>query len=257
MSLIDISPLQLSLCLVFVLVAGLSSLVLKLGLEKDLIWGTFRTFAQLFLIGFVLKFIFQIDNVYVILLLYTWMIFWAAQTINSRVKEKTIPILLPTFVSMVLSYMLVSIMVTSLIVQVKPWYQPRYFIPIGGMIIGNSMNAIAIALERLFSDIRRHRDQIELALCLGATYPEATQTIIRDVIKAGMIPSINAMMSVGLVFLPGMMTGQILAGAEPMTAVRYQIIVMLMLVASTTIGTIVVVYTVRRLCFTAQHQLTL
>ena len=255
MSLIEISPFQLFLCLLFVMGAGLGSLVFKLGLEKDLVWGTIRTFAQLFLVGYALKAVFQINNVYVILLLYTWMIFWAAQTIRSRIKEKEIPILLPTFGSMVLSYMIVSILVTSVIVQVKPWYTPQYFIPLGGMIIGNSMNAIAIALERLFSDIRNRRDQIELAFCLGATYQEATQEIMSDVIKAGMIPSINAMMSVGLVFLPGMMTGQILAGADPVTAVKYQIIVMLMLVASTTIGCIVVVYSVRRLCFTRQHQL--
>ena len=257
MSLIEISPFQLLLCLIFVLLVAIASFVMKLGLEKDLLWGTLRTFAQLFMVGYVLKVVFQINNVYLILLLYVWMIFWAAHAIRSRIKERTVPVFLPTFISMVLSYMTVSFMVTAVIVQVNPWYTPQYFIPLGGMIIGNSMNAIALALERLFSDIRNRRDEIELALCLGATYQEATHDMMRDVLKTGMIPSINAMMSVGLVFLPGMMTGQILAGADPITAVKYQIIVMLMLVASTAIGCLVVVIIVRKLCFTRYHQLKL
>ena len=156
---------------------------------------------------------------------------------------------------MVVSYTIVSIVVTAVIIQVEPWYQPQYFIPIGGMIAGNSMSAIAIALERLFADLRVHRQRIELALTFGATYQEATTDILRSVIKAGMIPSINALMTVGLVSLPGMMTGQILAGADPTEAIKYQIIVMLMLVAATTIGTVIVVHVVRGRCFSRAHQM--
>ncbi len=144
-----------------------------------------------------------------------------------------------------------------MIVQVKPWYTPQYFIPLSGMIIGNSMNAITIALDRLFSDIRKQRDQVELALCLGATYQEATMSIFRDTIRAGMIPSINALMTVGLVSIPGMMTGQILAGSNPVIAIKYQIIVMLMLVASTAIGSMIVITVMRKRCFTKAHQLML
>ena len=185
------------------------------------------------------------------------MIFWAAQTISGRVKEKKVHLFTPTFVSMVVSYMIVAIVVTGAILQVKPWYTPQYFIPLGGMIIGNSMNAISIALDRLFSDLRKESDSIELALCLGATYQEATSDILRAVIKAGMIPSINALMTVGLVSLPGMMTGQILSGTQPLTAIKYQILVMLMLVASTAIGSLIVVHIVRRRCFTKAHQMVI
>ena len=257
MSLIEITPLQLFLCLIFVVIAGMGSLFLRLGLEKDLAWGTVRTFAQLFIMGYVLKFIFQLNNVVLILLLYAFMIFWAAQAIRGRVQEDRISFFVPTFVSMVSSYMLVSILVTAVIVQVKPWYTPQYFIPLGGMIIGNAMNAITIALERMFSDLRRRRDEIELALCLGASYQEASHSHLRDAIKAGMIPSINALMTVGLVSLPGMMTGQILAGAEPLTAIKYQIIVMLMIVAATAVGSVLVAHVVRSRCFTRAHQMVI
>jgi putative ABC transport system permease protein len=257
MNVIEISPLQLALCLIFVLIAGTGSVVFKLRLEKDLAWGTVRTFAQLFLVGYVLKFVFRLHDPYLILLLFLWMIFWAAQTIHGRIREKEVRFFLPTFISMAASYTVVALLVTSAIVQVKPWYTPQYFIPLGGMIVGNSMNAITISLERLLSDIRKRRDEIELALSLGATYQEATSDLFRDVVKAGMIPSINALMSVGLVSLPGMMTGQILAGSDPMTAIKYQIVVMLMLVAATAIGTIFVVHVVRRRCFTKAHQMAI
>jgi len=171
-SLIEISPLQLALCAVFVAVAGTGSAVLRLGLEKDLAWGTVRTFAQLFLVGYVLKFVFQINNPFLVLLIFAWMVFWAAHAIRGRVGERQVAIFAPTFLSMVASYTIVAVAVTAFIIQVDPWYSPQYFIPLGGMIAGNSMNAITIALERMFTELRRERSRIELTLSLGATYQE-------------------------------------------------------------------------------------
>jgi putative ABC transport system permease protein len=125
------------------------------------------------------------------------------------------------------------------------------------MVIGNSMNAIAIALERLLGELRKRRPEVEMMLCLGADYQEASHDMFRNAMRAGMIPSINAMMAVGVVFIPGMMTGQIIAGADPLLAIRYQIVVMVMLVGSTTIGSLIVLWLVRRLCFGAGQQLIL
>ena len=257
MNMVEITWVQLVLCLVFILVAGIASLRFHLGITKDLLWGTVRTFAQLFLVGYVLEFIFGIENVFLVLALYVWMIFSAARAVRARVKEPTVHLFTPTFVSMVVSYLAIAVFVMAAVLQVEPWYTPRYFITLGGMIIGNSMNAIAIGLDRMFSDVRKQREQTELSFCLGATYQEATDTILRDAIRAGMIPSINALMTVGLVSLPGMMTGQILAGADPTEAIKYQIIVMLMLVAATAIGTVIVVHVVRRRCFSRAHQMVM
>ncbi|HZD60915.1 MAG TPA: iron export ABC transporter permease subunit FetB [Anaerolineae bacterium] len=257
MNVIDISYGQLLTGLFFVTIAGIASIRLQLNLERDIFWGTVRTFAQLFLIGYVLKYLFDINNAYLILLVFTGMIAFAAYTIKGRIKEKSIPYFMPTFLSMFASYMVVTIMVTAFIVQVDPWYKPQYFIPLGGMVIGNSMTAIAITLERIFTDIRKRRDEIELYLCLGANHQEATAHVLREAIKAGMIPSINSMMAVGIVFLPGMMTGQILAGADPIVSIKYQIMVMLMLVGSTAIGSIIIAYIVRGLCFNKAEQVIL
>jgi len=144
-----------------------------------------------------------------------------------------------------------------LIVGVTPWWEARYFIPTAGMVIGNSMSALAISVERFFSQMRRQRELIEMKLSLGADYREASEEIFRSSVKAGMIPSINAMMGVGLVFLPGMMSGQILAGADPLVAIRYQIVVMFMLVGSTALSSIIVMLIVRRRCFGSGEELLL
>lgn len=144
-----------------------------------------------------------------------------------------------------------------MIVGTTPWWEPRYFIPTGGMVIGNSMSAIAIALERLFGEMRQQREVVEMKLALGADYREASSDVFRNAVTAGMIPSINAMMGVGLVFIPGMMSGQILSGTDPLIAIRYQIVVMFMLVGSTAVTSLVVMLIVRRRCFGVGEELLL
>jgi putative ABC transport system permease protein len=132
---------------------------------------------------------------------------------------------------------------------------PVYFIPIGGMIIGNSMNSIAIAMNSWFEGLKKERERVELFLYLGATPEESSAENFKSSVKSGMIPSINALMSVGVVSIPGMMTGQILAGTDPMIAIKYQIVIMLLLVGSTALSTVFALHIVRRLSFTNNHQL--
>lgn len=257
MEIIDIGYFELVLALAFIVLAGISSLVLKLGLHRDIFWGAARTVSQLFLMGFVLRYIFQLTSPWPVLLIYSGMIYFAARIIAGRVKTGAVPFFGPTFVSMFISYLVVTFIVTGVIVKVHPWYEPSYFIPLGGMIIGNSMNAIAITLERLFGDLNRYRDVIEMQLSLGADYREASADVFRGVVTTGMIPSINSMMGVGIVFLPGMMSGQIIAGVDPLVSVKYQIVVMFMIVGSTALGSILVAYLIRRRCFSADHRLIL
>ena len=251
----DISYAALALSLVFVAGAGVASLMFQLKLGKDLFWGTVRTIAQLFLMGFVLRYVFAFDQWYLVVAVFGVMILFAAHIARGRVRASPVPVFLPVFLSMLLSYMLVTFVVVAVIVQARPWYHPVYFIPIGGMIIGNSISAVAISLERLFGELKKRREEIELYFCVGANYREASADIFRSAIRAGMIPSITAMMGVGIVWLPGMMTGQILAGADPLVAVKYQIMVMLMLVGSTAVASVLVVWMVRKKCFTADDRM--
>lgn len=246
---------QLGFGLLLIAAAGITSIYHVLKLERDLIIGTVRTVVQLFLLGYVLYAVFAVDNAWLVLGIFTFMVLFAAMTIRGRIKEKRVSFFWPVFISMMLSYCLVSYFVTAVVINVEPWWKPQYFLPIGGMVIGNSMNAIAIALDRLLGELRKRRQEVEMILCLGADYQEASHEMFANAMRAGMIPSINAMMAAGVVFIPGMMTGQIIAGADPLLAIRYQIVVMVMLVGSTTIGTLLVLWLVRRRCFGNAQQL--
>ena len=252
---IEIGYLQLVLAFIFIILAQIVSFLYGLGLFKDLTVGALRTFLQLLLMGYALKVIFHLNTFTITMSIFLTMVITAVFIIKGRVKEKSIHFVFPMSAAMLVSYALVSFMVTGMIIGAKPWWEARYFIPITGMVIGNSMNALALALERLFSDLRAKKDILEMKLALGADYREASHEIMRSAVTAGMIPSINAMMGVGIVFIPGMMTGQILAGADPLLAIRYQIVVMLMLVGSTALGSFIVISLVRKRCFGKAQQL--
>jgi len=237
----DIGLWQLGLGLIFILIAGFASLAHGLKLGRDLAVGTLRTFAQLFLMGYVLVYVFSLQNMWLTLGMFTVMVAFAARIILARLKKEPVSLAWPLFLSMLASYSMVSLLVTAVIVEAVPWWRPEIFIPLSGMVVGNSMTALAVSLERLFSDLRGQRSEIEAMLCLGADSAEASRSVTRRAMSAGMIPSINSMMGVGLVFIPGMMTGQILAGQDPQQAVRYQIVVMLMLVGSTAVSALIMV----------------
>ncbi|NDV25245.1 iron export ABC transporter permease subunit FetB [Desulfovibrio sp. JC010] len=246
---ISITWIQLLIALSLVSVSGVLSIYYKLKLEKDLVIGVLRAFVQLLTMGYLLKILFGLNSALLVLALYLVMTFFSVHIIHGRVKEKNVSYLMPTGLAVMFSYSLVTILVTKFVIGASPWWEPQYFIPIGGMIAGNSMNSLALSLERFFSDLKSRRDEVEMMLCHGADYKEATEDIFRNALRAGMIPAINSLMGVGLVFLPGMMTGQILAGADPEEAVRYQIVVMFMLVASTALSSILVLLLVRKRCF--------
>lgn len=248
---------QLLLALLFIIMAQVTSMIWHLGLNRDITIGALRTVSQLFLMGYALTFIFKAESLPLTVGIFVVMVVSAVFIVKGRVRERDVPYLLPTFLTMVTSYFLTALFVSYAIVGVTPWWEPRYFIPTAGMVIGNSMSALAISIERLFSQMRQQRDLIEMKLSLGADFREASSEIFRSAVKAGMIPSINAMMGVGLVFLPGMMSGQILAGTDPLIAIRYQIVVMFMLVGSTALSSIIVMLVIRRRCFGSGEELLL
>lgn len=246
---IHIEAWRLALALVFSLIAGGCSVALKLGLGKDIAIGTVRTFAQLLLMGWVLGWVFQADSPWLVMGLFFIMAGAAAQTARGRIKEKAVRFAWPMYGSMAAVYLLITVTVTGAIIGADPWWKPQYFLPIGGMVLGNSMNSVAVALDRLFSDLRARAAVVEMKLCLGADASEASAEVLRDAVRAGMIPAVNSMMAVGLVSIPGMMTGQILGGNDPSQAIRYQIVVMLMIVGATALGSTLLTLIIRRRCF--------
>jgi putative ABC transport system permease protein len=240
-SAVPISDWQLVIAVSLVLAAGAVSALLRLGLLKTLAWATVRTFLQLFLMGWALKYLFAWDNPWLVLGLLVFMIAFAAWTALRRVTGAPKRRYGLAFLSLVPGTFLVTTVVCLLVIRGDPWYSARVVVPIAGMILGNSLNGISLALDRLYGEVRAQAPRIEALLALGAGRWEAVRTEVRVALRAGMTPIINSMMAVGLVFLPGMMVGQILAGSDPLTAVRYQIVIMLMLAAAASIGSLLLV----------------
>src|SRR5262249_21754191 len=162
-----------------------------------------------------------------------------------------------TGVAMLVAWGVTLLYVSTLVVRVAPWYTPQYLIPLFGMIVGSAMNAAAIAAERLHSEITARRAEIEAYLALGAHSRHASHAAVRQAMRASLIPTVNGLMVVGVVTLPGMMTGQILAGASPLMAIRYQIVVAFMQAAAVAMTTAIVTLWYRRTFFTPALQLRL
>lgn len=240
---------QLALSASFLLVAAGLSLRFRLGLQRDLVVGAVRCVVQLLCMGYLLQWIFGVESALLVLALFAIMGLFAARIAGQRVREHRIPFYWPSYWAIQISFLLVTFVLARFIVQADPWWAPQYVIPLGGMVAGNAMNTIALTLDRFFSDLHAHADEVELRLALGATPAEAGEDLFRTALRTGMIPSINSLMGVGLVSLPGMMTGQILAGAAPNDAVRYQIMVMVMLVATTALTSFLALSFIRKRCF--------
>jgi putative ABC transport system permease protein len=144
--------------------------------------------------------------------------------------------------------------ILGFVFRMDRWYRPQYAIPILGMVLGNSLNGISVGLSTLTESLVRHRDRVETAITLGATRFEAAAEPIRESVRTGMIPIINAMMIVGIVSLPGMMTGQLVSGMDPGQAVRYQIVIMFLIASATALGTVIAVQLSVLRLFTRDHR---
>ncbi len=232
---------QLALATVFVVVTGVISLRLSLGVEKDLAIATVRTYLQLLALGLVLGWVFAHSQWWLVIAILLVMIATAAQIILRRSPDAPKGVYISSFVSMLVTGFVVTFVVTGAIIQVSPWYRADYVIPIAGMVLGNSMNGIALALERVFADLDSRAEEILALTALGASTWEAAFPSVRSALRAGLMPTINSMAAVGIVFIPGMMAGQILAGADPLAATGYQIVVMLMVAAATALGSVLAV----------------
>ncbi|MDG5788036.1 iron export ABC transporter permease subunit FetB [Evansella sp. AB-P1] len=210
--------------------------------EKELLISTLRMTLQLVFVGYLLAYLFENNHVLWILLIIVVMQLFAIQNIFKRVKHplgrKLKQIIILSMIAGTLASIFYFIIV---VVQVTPWYEARYFIPIAGMMIGNSMTGVALGVQRLVEGMHDQRNHIEGALMLGATPKVASKKIVNQAFDAAILPTINSMVGMGIVFLPGMMTGQILAGLSPVTAIQYQIAIMLGIVGCVSITVIMFV----------------
>ena len=229
----------------------------KVGLEGSLTLAAGRTIAQLTVVGYFLGVVFAFKNPWAVLAVLAGMLVIASIVARNRISQK-IPRLLPLIAGSILVSTALTLTYTNLlIVQPQPWYDPQAVIPLAGIVLGNAMNAAAIAGDRLVSTLNASQLEIETHLSLGATPQQAVAQHRRDAIKAGLIPTINSMMVVGLVTLPGIITGQLLGGANPIQAAAFQMLILFMLAFSTLLTTLLVTQGLLRQFFNPAAQLIL
>lgn len=251
---IELTAGQVAVAALLILVNAAISLALRLGMERRLLVAAVRTIAQLALIGLVLDRVFAIGRVGIVITLMTAMVLVAGVAAVRRTERRYPGIWLNAVVSMWASSWLITAVALFGIVRVRPWYDPQYAIPLLGMILGNTLNGISLGLDRLTQELEVRRDQVETFLALGATRWEAAQDPVRRAVRIGMVPIINSMMVVGIVSIPGMMTGQMLAGVDPLSAVEYQIVIMFLIASGTALGTVGVVLLGYLRLFNERHQ---
>jgi putative ABC transport system permease protein len=238
--LIQLTPVDLLVATVLVIAAGLVSLAMRLDIEKRLAISTIRTVVQLGLVGLILERVFALRRPVLIMAILAVMIIFAGREASNRSSRSYRGMRWDSLLAMGATCLVVGAVVTQVVVGVQPWYEPQYVIPLLGMILGNSLNGVSICLERLLEHLSVRRHEVELRLVFGATRAEALKEPVRAAVRTGMIPVTNMMAAAGIVSLPGMMTGQILAGAPPMQAVAYQIVIMFTLAAANAMGSMLI-----------------
>ena len=256
---VELSVVDLMIAATLVLLLALLSLRLQSNISQQLIIASIRTAVQLTLIGLVLKVLFANASLGWVMLLSIVMLLVAGREVMARQERRFTGwwgYAVGTF-SMFLSSFAVTVFALVVILGEDPWYTPQYAIPLLGMLLGNTMNGIAIAMDRLTHTAWEQRGIIEARLMLGERWDEAISEYKRQAIRSGMIPIINAMAAAGIVSLPGMMTGQILAGAPPVEAVKYQILIMFLISAGTGLGTLAAVSIGSRHLFDERQRLCL
>ncbi|MEH7239367.1 ABC transporter permease [Bacillus sp. JJ1562] len=228
------STLALAIALIFVLIPIFLSKTFNLGLEKDTTIAVIRSIIQLFAVGYILKFVFETESLIYIFLMVAVMIIAATQ--NARKKGKAIKGI-TWKIAATLVFMEVLTQAILLGFHITP-ATAQYIIPISGMVVGNSMVLAILFLNRFTAEVDTHQEQTELILSLGGTPKQAIHTQLITSIKASMIPTIESQKTIGLVQLPGMMSGQIIAGASPIQAVQFQLLVLFLLLTTAAVTSI-------------------
>ncbi|WP_444942939.1 ABC transporter permease [Microbulbifer sp. ZKSA006] len=257
MSVIDLSWWQLSLAAGLVLALAACAHIARLQTSRPLVIAALRTAIQLTLVGLVLDTLFTLGTLLWIGLLALAMLLFAGQQVVARQEYRLRGgrSFAVATLAMLVSAFSVTILSLAVLIGPSPWYQPQYSIPLLGMLLGNTMTGVALSLDRLTESMRRSRDIIENRLMLGHTWQQASLEFRREAMRAGLMPTVNSMAAAGIVFLPGMMTGQIISGTSPTIAVKYQILILFTIASSTGFGAFLAVTMAARQLFDKRERL--
>ena len=243
MNFIELTYQDIALAALLLVVNGILSILLSLGLARQLFVAAIRMTVQLLLVGLVLTFLFELASPLWTGLMALVMVAVAGYEVMARQKNRLKGIWAYGLGVSTMLVAAISVTVLALGTQIRPdpWFDPRYAIPLLGMILGNTMTGISLGLDTLTVAAVRESASIEARIALGQPRFEALGTVMRDALRAGFMPIINSMSATGIVSLPGMMTGQILAGVPPVEAVKYQLLVMFLIGGATGFGVVLAV----------------
>ncbi len=233
-------------------------IVMKRGIkrEKDILISSIRMTVQLILTGYILTYVLDNPNPWVTGLIIVLMEIIAIGTVFKKFKGRiSTRLKVAICVSMAGGTLTCLLYFLLAVIRISPWYDPQYFIPIAGMFVGNTMTAVALGVKALVDGMTTQKSLVEEALILGATPKAATASIIDSTFDSAIMPTMNTMIGMGIVFLPGMMTGQILSGTAPTTAITYQLAVMLGILGSVGISVIIMLQMGYRSFFNDRDQL--
>jgi putative ABC transport system permease protein len=248
---IQVSLGDVAATLALVAIAAAVSLWRRADLERDIGIAVVRSAVQLTAIGYVISFIFDQDSLWFVLALLAVMVAFGA--IQARARAARVPDALGPLL-LALGFAAAATLGLVVALGVFP-AQPRYLVPVGGMVIGNSMTAAAVALNRLGDEVSAHARALEATLALGATSTQAAAPFVRRSLRSGMITLVDSTKTTGLIFFPGTMVGMLLAGADPTDAVRLQLILLWTLLGSVALAGLIAITLAYRNFFTAAHQL--
>lgn len=239
---IDLTFWRLAAAYIFVLILMVIVKVKGIPREKEILIASVRMTVQLVLVGYLLAYVFANSHPLYTLVIIAVMEVFAVFNIFKRVKRQvSLKLKRIIALSMIGGSLVSTLYFILVVINIAPWYEPRYFIPIAGMLIGNAMTGISLGVSRLVDGMHAQKHLVETALMLGATPKMASRNIINNTYDAAIMPTINSMVGMGIVFLPGMMTGQILSGASPLLAIEYQIAIMLGIMGSVSLTVILLV----------------
>jgi putative ABC transport system permease protein len=256
---IPLHPRDLAVAALLVVLDAALSLALGLGLHRQLAIAATRMVLQLLLIGFVLRRVFAIASPALTLLVILLMVGIAAREVATRPQQRLqrLGSYIVGGTAVALATFLTSILALTTALRPHPWYDARYAIPLAGIVLGNVLNAASLALDSLLGGVVRERAAIEAQLALGATIRAAMGRLVREALRRALLPIVNQMSAAGIVTLPGIMTGQILAGMAPMEAVKYQILLMFLLAGGSGLAAVAAVLLAARRLTDARQRLRL
>lgn len=249
---------QVGFAYIFLLIVLAIVHLKKIPRRKLILISTIRMTLQLILVGYILVYVLDNPNPFVTVGIIFVMLSFSVINVYQRTKN-TIKINLKKMIALA---MLIGVSINLIyfmfvILRLDPWYDPQYFIPVSGMIIGKTMTGVSLGVNNLLTSMKDKQENVEGALMLGASPKVASKSIINEAFDEAMLPTINAMVGMGIIFLPGMMTGQIIAGQSPLVAVKYQISAMLGVMGTVSITVLIFLHLAYKAFFNDRNQFLL